>query len=46
MENIVLVFSDSHGSTYGISGNISKSSDTKLVVDRDKNMGKVTLTAK
>lgn len=34
------------GNTYGISGIISKSSDTKLIVDRDKNMGKVTLTAK
>ena len=33
------------GNTYGISGTISKSSDTKLVVDRDNNMGKVTLTA-
>lgn len=33
------------GQLLGISGMISKVSDTKLVVDRDKNMGKVTLTA-
>ena len=33
------------GQTRGISGQISKVSDTKLVVDRDKNMGKVYLTA-
>lgn len=33
------------GNTYGISGEISKASNTKLVVERDKNMGKVTLTA-
>ncbi len=41
-----VIIGEYNGSTYGISGNISKSSDTKLVVDRDKNMGKVTLTAK
>ncbi|MBE6759461.1 MAG: zinc ribbon domain-containing protein [Ruminococcaceae bacterium] len=33
------------GQLLGISGMISKVSDTKLVVERDKNMGKVTLTA-
>lgn len=33
------------GQMLGISGDISKVSDTKLVVDRDRNMGKVTLKA-
>ncbi len=33
------------GQVLGISGDISKVSNTKLVVERDKNMGKVTLNA-
>lgn len=40
-----VIQADYEGQTLGISGQISKVSDTKLVVERDKNMGKVTLTA-
>lgn len=39
-----VILGEYNGSAYGISGTISKSSDTKLVVERDKNMGTVTLT--
>ena len=33
------------GQLLGISGDISKISDTRLVVERDRNLGKVTLEA-
>jgi len=40
-----VIQADYEGQTLGISGQITRISDTKLVVERDKNMGKVTLTA-
>ena len=40
-----VIQADYEGQTLGISGQISKVSSTKLLVERDKNMGEVTLTA-